>query len=214
MFEMKQHPVYLEMKEKRLLPLYTVTQLDLLPLVEKILVDNQLPLIEVTFRSELAVEAIKILAKSGKLLVGAGTVKTLAQAKAAVENGAKFIVSPAVVPDVISYCQEQQIPVFPGVATPNDIQRAYELGLDVVKFFPADIYGGLKAIKALAGPYFEMEFVPTGGIHQGNLQDYLDFEKILAVGGSFILSEALVAADGGVKAAATIKELRQLTKTN
>lgn len=211
---MKQHPVYLEMKEKRLLPLYTVTQLDLLPLVEKILVDNQLPLIEVTFRSELAVEAIKILAKSGKLLVGAGTVKTLAQAKAAVENGAKFIVSPAVVPDVISYCQEQQIPVFPGVATPNDIQRAYELGLDVVKFFPADIYGGLKAIKALAGPYFEMEFVPTGGIHQGNLQDYLDFEKILAVGGSFILSEALVAADGGVKAAATIKELRQLTKTN
>lgn len=214
MFEMKQHPVYLEMKEKRLLPLYTVTQLDLLPLVEKILVDNQLPLIEVTFRSELAVEAIKILAKSGKLLVGAGTVKTLAQAKSAVENGAKFIVSPAVVPDVISYCQEQQIPVFPGVATPNDIQRAYELGLDVVKFFPADIYGGLKAIKALAGPYFEMEFVPTGGIHQGNLQDYLDFEKILAVGGSFILSEALVAADGGVKAAATIKELRQPTKTN
>lgn len=214
MFNMKQHPVYLEMKEKRLLPLYTVTQLDLLPLVEKILVDNQLPLIEVTFRSELAVEAIKILAKSGKLLVGAGTVKTLEQAKAAVENGAKFIVSPAVVPDVISYCQEQQIPVFPGVATPNDIQRAYELGLDVVKFFPADIYGGLKAIKALAGPYFEMEFVPTGGIHQGNLQDYLAFEKILAVGGSFILSEALVAADGGVKAAATIKELRQLTKTN
>lgn len=214
MFEMKQHPVYLEMKEKRLLPLYTVTQLDLLPLVEKILVDNQLPLIEVTFRSELAVEAIKILAKSGKLLVGAGTVKTLAQAKAAVESGAKFIVSPAVVPDVISYCQEQQIPVFPGVATPNDIQRAYELGLDVVKFFPADIYGGLKAIKALAGPYFEMEFVPTGGIHQGNLQDYLDFEKILAVGGSFILSEALVAADGGVKAAATIEELRQLTKTD
>lgn len=214
MFEMKQHPVYLEMKEKRLLPLYTVTQLDLLPLVEKILVDNQLPLIEVTFRSELAVEAIKILAKSGKLLVGAGTVKTLAQAKAAVESGAKFIVSPAVVPDVISYCQEQQIPVFPGVAIPNDIQRAYELGLDVVKFFPADIYGGLKAIKALAGPYFEMEFVPTGGIHQGNLQDYLDFEKILAVGGSFILSEALVAADGGVKAAATIEELRQLTKTD
>lgn len=214
MFDMKQHPVYLEMKEKRLLPLYTVTQLDLLPLVEKILVDNQLPLIEVTFRSELAVEAIKILAKSGKLLVGAGTVKTLEQAKAAVENGAKFIVSPAIVPDVISYCQEQQIPVFPGVATPNDIQRAYELGLDVVKFFPADIYGGLKAIKALAGPYFEMEFVPTGGIHQGNLQDYLAFEKILAVGGSFILSEALVAADGGVKAAATIKELRQLTKTN
>lgn len=83
-----------------------------------------------------------------------------------------------------------------------------------MKFFPADIYGGLKAIKALAGPYFEMEFVPTGGIHQGNLQDYLAFEKILAVGGSFILSEALVAADGGVKAAATIKELRQLTKTN
>lgn len=210
MFEMKQHPVYLEMKKKRLLPLYTATQLDLLPQVETILTTNQLPLIEVTFRSELAVEAIKRLAASGKLLVGAGTVKTREQAEAAVENGAKFIVSPAVVPEVISYCQEQQIPVFPGVATPNDIQRAYELGLDVVKFFPADIYGGLQAIKALAGPYFEMEFVPTGGIHQGNLQEYLAFEKILAVGGSFILSEAVVAADGGVQADALIKELLQL----
>lgn len=210
LFDLKQHPVYLAMKKTRLLPLYTATDLSYLPAVEKVLLDNQLPLIEVTFRSELAPAAIKELSASGKLLVGAGTVKTKAQAVAAIENGAQFIVSPAVVPEVIQYCQEQQIPVFPGVATPNDIQRGMELGLDVLKFFPADIYGGLKAIKALRGPYFEIEFVPTGGINQNNLAEYLAFDKILAVGGSFILSEEIVKKDDGETASQIIADLLKI----
>lgn len=207
---MKQHPVYLEMKKSRLLPLYTATDLEYLSTVEKILIDNSLPLIEVTFRSDLALEAIKALSQSGKLLVGAGTVKNKSQAIAAVENGAQFIVSPVVVPEVIQYCLEMKIPVFPGVATPNDIQRAMDLGLDIVKFFPADVYGGLKAIKALSGPYFEIEFVPTGGINSENLAEYLAFEKIVAVGGSFILSEEIIKEDDGKKADLV---LRQLMKT-
>lgn len=197
------------MKKAKLLPLYTATDLSCLPTVEKVLLDNALPLIEVTFRSDLAITAIKNLSKSGKLIVGAGTVKTKAQAVAAIENGAQFIVSPAVVPEVIEYCLRQEIPVFPGVATPNDIQCALDLQLDVLKFFPADIYGGLKAIKALSGPYFEVEFVPTGGISLTNLKDYLSFEKIIAVGGSFILSEEIVKADNGLQAAAILKKVIQ-----
>lgn len=207
MFELKQHPVYLAMKETKLLPLYTATDLSYLPIVEQVLLDNQLPLIEVTFRSEAALGAIKALSASGELLVGAGTVKTKAQAEAAIANGAQFVVSPAVIPEVVRYCQEQQIPVFPGVATPNDIQRGMELGLDVLKFFPADIYGGLKAIKALSGPYFEIEFIPTGGIDAENFTEYLAFDKILAVGGSFILSEATIKKDNGSTASQIIQNL-------
>ncbi|MBV7391220.1 bifunctional 4-hydroxy-2-oxoglutarate aldolase/2-dehydro-3-deoxy-phosphogluconate aldolase [Enterococcus alishanensis] len=207
---MKQHPVYLKMKEARLLPLYTATDLTYLPIVEKILVDHSLPLIEVTFRSDLAVAAIKQLSASGDLMVGAGTVKTKEQAVAAIENGAQFIVSPAIVPEVVLYCKEKNIPVFPGVATPGDLQRALELGLDVVKFFPADVYGGLKAIKALSGPYFEMSFVPTGGINKNNLAEYLSFDKILAVGGSFILSEDVVKEDNGEKASLILDELMKI----
>lgn len=207
---MKQHPVYLKMKEVRLLPLYTATDLTYLPIVEKLLVDHSLPLIEVTFRSDLAVEAIKQLSASGDLMVGAGTVKTKEQAVAAIENGAQFIVSPAIVPEVVQYCKEKNIPVFPGVATPGDLQRALELGLDVVKFFPADIYGGLKAIKALSGPYFEMSFVPTGGINKNNLAEYLSFDKILAVGGSFILSEDVVKEDNGKQASIVLEELLKI----
>ncbi|MGM0238741.1 2-dehydro-3-deoxyphosphogluconate aldolase/(4S)-4-hydroxy-2-oxoglutarate aldolase [Enterococcus sp. AZ103] len=210
MFDMKQHPVYLKMKEARLLPLYTATDLTYLPIVEKILVDHSLPLIEVTFRSDLAVAAIKQLSASGDLMVGAGTVKTKEQAVAAIENGAQFIVSPAIVPEVVLYCKEKNIPVFPGVATPGDLQRALELGLDVVKFFPADVYGGLKAIKALSGPYFEMSFVPTGGINKNNLAEYLSFDKILAVGGSFILSEDVVKEDNGEKASLILDELMKI----
>lgn len=207
---MKQHPVYLKMKDVRLLPLYTATDLTYLPIVEKLLVDHSLPLIEVTFRSDLAVEAIKQLSASGDLMVGAGTVKTKEQAVAAIENGAQFIVSPAIVPEVVQYCKEKNIPVFPGVATPGDLQRALELGLDVVKFFPADIYGGLKAIKALSGPYFEMSFVPTGGINKNNLAEYLSFDKILAVGGSFILSEDVVKEDNGKQASLVLEELLKI----
>lgn len=131
------HKVYEQLSQTKLLPLYTATDLSYLSVVEEILIENNVPLIEVTFRSELAAEAIKRLAESGKLMVGAGTVRTLAEAKIAVENGAQFVVSPAVVPDVIEYCLDHEVPVFPGTATPRDIQQAADYGLKVVKFFPS-----------------------------------------------------------------------------
>ena len=184
--------LYEQLAKTRVLPLYTATDLTYLPVVESLLIEHELPFIEVTFRSDLALAAIEKLSQSGKLIVGAGTVRTLEQAKAAVEKGARFIVSPALVPDEVEFCLAKNIPVFPGTATPNDIQRAAAYGLSVVKFFPADIYGGLPAIKALSGPFYDIRFVPTGGINLENMQDYLSDPQVLAVGGSFILSESLI----------------------
>lgn len=194
-----EHKIYQQLIQTKLLPLYTATDLSYLPKVEAILLDNNVPLIEVTFRSELAGEAIKQLAASGKLMVGAGTVRTLAEAKIAIENGAQFVVSPAIVPEVIEYCLERDIPVFPGTATPRDIQSATEYGINVVKFFPADIYGGLKAINALSGPFYDVKFLPTGGINQENFVEYLDNPHVIGVGGSFILSEKVIKEDNGKK---------------
>lgn len=191
--------VYQTLEEVKLLPLYTATDLSYLPKVEEILVENHVPLIEVTFRSKLAGEAIKQLSASGKLLVGAGTVRTLEEVKIAIENGATFIVSPAVVPEVIEYCLEQEIPIFPGTATPTDIQQASSYGIKTVKFFPADIYGGLKAINALSGPFYDIKFLPTGGINEENFLEYIENPNVVGIGGSFILSEKVIMEDNGVK---------------
>ncbi len=201
--------LYEQLAKTRVLPLYTPTDLTYLPVVESLLIEHELYFIEVTFRSALALEAIEKLSQSGKLIVGAGTVRTLEQAKAAVEKGARFIVSPALVPDVVEFCLAENIPVFPGTATPNDIQRATDYGLSVVKFFPADIYGGLSAIKALSGPFYDIRFVPTGGITLENVQDYLSDPQVLAVGGSFILSEALV-KEGREKADSHLVHVKSL----
>ncbi|MBO0481348.1 bifunctional 4-hydroxy-2-oxoglutarate aldolase/2-dehydro-3-deoxy-phosphogluconate aldolase [Candidatus Enterococcus courvalinii] len=207
-----QSEVYQKIEEAKLLPLYTATNLDYLDRLEEILLTSQLPIVEVTFRSELAETAIKKLAKSGKLMVGAGTVRTLTQAKAAIKNGAKFIVSPAVIPEVIEYSLAQGIPVFPGTATPSEIQQAVDYGIHIVKFFPADIYGGLKAIKALSGPFYDVKFLPTGGIDEINVLDYLNHPQVIAVGGSFILSETSLKQDDGVTASQHLNELIETIK--
>ncbi|MEQ3451703.1 bifunctional 4-hydroxy-2-oxoglutarate aldolase/2-dehydro-3-deoxy-phosphogluconate aldolase [Enterococcus cecorum] len=184
--------LYRQLEETRLLPLYTVKNLDYLDSLEKVLLETDIKLIEVTFRSNLALPAIKKLSQSGNLIVGAGTVRNLSEAKSAVENGAQFIVSPALSEEVVEYCLDNSIPIFPGIATPRDIQRAVDYGIKTVKFFPADIYGGLKAIKALSGPFYDVKFLPTGGINEDNFIDYLNNKKIIAVGGSFIISEGMM----------------------
>lgn len=202
-----EHEIYKAIEEVKLLPLYTATDLAYLDRLEEVLVKNDVRFIEVTFRSELASAAIKKLAKSGELIVGAGTVRSLEQAKDAVENGAEFIVSPAVIPAVIEYGIENDIPVFPGVSTARDIQLATEYGIKVVKFFPADISGGLKAINALSGPYYDVRFLPTGGIGPDNYMDYIANENIIAVGGSFIISESSIKEDDGKKADKILSEI-------
>ncbi|MGX7109489.1 bifunctional 4-hydroxy-2-oxoglutarate aldolase/2-dehydro-3-deoxy-phosphogluconate aldolase [Facklamia miroungae] len=203
------HELYHKIEKVKLLPLYTATDLDYLNLLEEILLKNNVPVVEVTYRSDLTGQAINQLARSGKLIVGAGTVRSLDQAKEAVKNGAKFIVSPAVIPAVIKFGIEQNIPVFPGVSTANDIQRATEFGINVVKFFPANISGGLKAINSLSGPYFDIQFLPTGGINLENYLEYLANDHVIAVGGSFIISESILKEENGQKADQALAKIVQ-----
>ena len=161
----------------------------------KALVQGGIPCAEVTFRTACAAEVIKIMStKYPELLVGAGTVLTTEQVDRAVEAGAKFIVSPGLNPKVVKYCVDKGIPVTPGTANPSDVEQAIELGLEVVKFFPAEQAGGLAMIKAMSAPYVNMKFMPTGGINADNLKSYLDFGKIIACGGSWMVKKDLVAA--------------------
>ncbi len=159
----------------------------------KALCDGGIPCAEVTFRTEQAAEAMTRITKEfPDMLVGAGTVLTTTQVDQAVKAGAKFIVSPGLNPKIVSYCLEKGIPVTPGCANPSDIECALELGLDVVKFFPAEALGGIKTIKAVAAPYNKLRFMPTGGVNAGNINDYLSFDKIIACGGSWMVKADLI----------------------
>ena len=142
---------------------------------------------EITFRTACAKQAIALGTKLfPDMNIGAGTVINGEQAQAAVEAGAKFIVSPGLSIDVANVCKGNKLPYYPGCVTPTEIMQALELGIDVVKFFPANVYGGLKALKALSGPFPQVKFIPTGGVNLDNLEEFLSFEKIYAVGGSFM----------------------------
>lgn len=165
---------------------------DAVPLA-KALCDGGLACAEVTFRTEAAEESIRLMSEAfPDMLIGAGTVLTTEQVDKAVNAGATFIVSPGLNPKVVRYCTERNIPITPGCSTPSDIEAAIELGLDVVKFFPAEAAGGLSMIKAMAGPYVNMKFMPTGGINVSNLNSYLDFSKIIACGGSWMVKDELI----------------------
>lgn len=148
---------------------------------------------EITFRTACAKEAIAIGTKAFEdMNIGAGTVINAEQAKSAVQAGAKFIVSPGFSDEVARYCTDEKIPYYPGCVTPTEIMRALSYGLNVVKFFPAGVYGGLKAMKALSAPFPQVRFIPTGGVDLGNLKEYLDFDKVYAVGGSFMMKGDIV----------------------
>ena len=153
-----------------------------------------LPCAEVTFRTAAAAEAISIMTKAHPdMVVGAGTVLTTNQVDQAVEAGAKFIVSPGLNPKVVKYCVDKNIPITPGTNSPSEIETAIEFGLEVVKFFPAEQSGGIAKIKAMAAPYVNMKFMPTGGINAKNLISYLDFPKVIACGGSWMVPGDLIA---------------------
>lgn len=148
---------------------------------------------EITFRTACAKEAIAIGTKAFEdMNIGAGTVINAEQAKSAVQAGAKFIVSPGFSDEVARYCTDEKIPYYPGCVTPTEIMRALSYGLNVVKFFPAGAYGGLKAMKALSAPFPQVRFIPTGGVDLSNLKEYLDFDKVYAVGGSFMMKGDIV----------------------
>lgn len=165
---------------------------DAIPLADA-LTEGGLPCAEVTFRTEAAEESIRLMSeKYPEMLVGAGTVLTIEQVDRAVGAGAKFIVSPGFDPEIVDYCLEKKIPVFPGCITPSEVAQAVKRGLKVVKFFPAEQAGGVAMIKAMAAPYMMVKFMPTGGISAKNLKDYLSFNKILCCGGSWMVKGDLV----------------------
>ena len=169
---------------------------DAVPLA-KALIDGGLPCAEVTFRTAAAADAIKAMTEAyPEMVVGAGTVLTTEQVDRAVAAGAKFIVSPGLNPTTVKYCQEIGVPVCPGTANPSDIEVALSLGLKTVKFFPAEAAGGLKYIKSIAAPYGDVRFMPTGGVSEKNLLEYLSFNKIICCGGSWMVpGDAIKAKD-------------------
>ena len=189
------YPVLEQISKIGIVPVVKIDRAeDALPLA-KALCAGGLPCAEVTFRTSAAAEAIKIMTTNfPEMCVGAGTVLNAAQVDAAVEAGAKFIVSPGLNPNTVKYCIEKNIPITPGTSSPSDIEQAIELGLEVVKFFPAEQSGGLAKIKAMAAPYVNMKFMPTGGISAKNLTTYLDFDKIIACGGSWMVPGDLINA--------------------
>lgn len=161
----------------------------------KALMEGGIPAAEVTFRTAEAAQAIRrMTSEAPDILVGAGTVLTIDQAKQAVDAGAQFIVSPGFNRSVVEYCKQCDILIIPGCATPTDMERAIELGLNTVKFFPAEQAGGTQYLKAVSAPYQNLEFMPTGGITEANLNDYLSFDKVIACGGSWMVKPELIAS--------------------
>lgn len=147
---------------------------------------------EITFRTACAAEAIAYAVKNyPDMSIGAGTVINAEQCNAALDAGAQFIVSPGLSVAVAKICNEKGVPYYPGCVTPTEIMQALELGITTVKFFPANIYGGLKALKALSGPFPQVKFIPTGGVDRSNIDEFLAFDKVAAIGGSFFVKEAL-----------------------
>ncbi len=186
-----------------------------LPLAERLMLGG-LPCAEVTFRTAAAEESIRRMAKAyPDMIVGAGTVLTCEQADRAIDAGAKFIVSPGFNPKVTEHVLKKGVPMTPGICTPTEIEAALQFDLDVLKFFPAEPSGGLKMIKALAAPYVGVSFMPTGGIGPDNVRDYLKYDRIVACGGSWMVSGKLV-KEGNfdeiqrlvAEAAGIVKEIR------
>jgi 2-dehydro-3-deoxyphosphogluconate aldolase/(4S)-4-hydroxy-2-oxoglutarate aldolase len=165
------------------------------PALARALIAGGLPCAEITFRTAAAQESIRTLAAQfPEILVGAGTVLTVAQALQAVDAGARFLVTPGFDEAVVAWSLDADVPIFPGVATPTEINMALRRGLNVLKFFPAQALGGVPMLKAIAAPYGGVRFIPTGGINPQNLSDYLSLPAVAACGGSWLVKKSLIAA--------------------
>jgi len=179
-----------------LLPVIVVDDLAQARPLARALVDSGLHTAEVTFRTPYALEALAVFADHAELLVGAGTVRTAEQVRRAQDAGARFVVSPGFSEPVVEACRVQEIPVYPGVSSATDIHRATEAGLDVLKFFPAEASGGAAAVAALAAPFPDVRFIPTGGVGPRNLAEYVGLPAVCCVGGSWMVpGDAMRAGD-------------------
>lgn len=177
---------------QKFIPVVVIKEMSEVDKIMTALKNSDINCAEITFRTACAAEAIAYAAKQyPDMEIGAGTVINAEQCEAALAAGASFIVSPGLSPAVAELCRDRGIPYYPGCVTPTEIMAALELGITTVKFFPANIYGGLKALKALSGPFPQVKFIPTGGVDRSNIDEFLAFDKVAAIGGSFFVKEAL-----------------------
>lgn len=196
-----------------IVPVVAIDSADDAPKLGKALIDGGLPVAEITFRTAAAADAIWLMAdQCPDLLIGAGTVLTIAQAETAVANGAKFIVTPGFDAGVVGWCISNQIQVIPGVMTPTEINMALNMGLNVLKFFPTEAAGGVQTLKAVSAPYGDVKFIPTGGIDPENLLEYLSLPSVLACGGSWLVKKSLIAASDFQTITKLTREAVQLVK--
>jgi len=187
------HPVLQDLQLLGIVPVVVIDDPGQAGALGQSLIDGGLPCAEITFRTSAARDAIASICDAHpEMRVGAGTVLTVQQAQEALDAGATFIVAPGLNPSVVSYCMERNVPVTPGIMTPTDIEAALGLGLNVVKFFPAEAAGGLRYLKAVSAPYKAVRFVPTGGIDRSNFLQYLRFPATLAVGGSWMVKAEMI----------------------
>lgn len=182
---------------EKFVPVVVIKELEDTDKILTALKNNGINTAEITFRTACAAQAIEYACKNyADMSIGAGTVINAQQCKEALDAGAHFIVSPGLSVPVAQICKENNIPYYPGCVTPTEIMQALELGITTVKFFPANIYGGLKALKALSAPFPQVKFIPTGGVDRSNIDEFLAFDKIEAIGGSFFVKEALDKMEG------------------
>ena len=182
---------------EKFIPVVVIKEMSETDKILTALKNNGINCAEITFRTACAAEAIEYAAKNyPDMSIGAGTVINAEQCNAALKAGATFIVSPGFSPSVAQICKDRNIPYYPGCVTPTEIMAALEFGITTVKFFPANVYGGLKALKALSAPFPQVKFIPTGGVDRSNIDEFLAFDKVAAIGGSFFVKESLDKMEG------------------
>ena len=201
-----------KLRQVKVVPVIAVEQAEDILLLVKTLSENGLPVAEITFRSAAAEEAIRLVRQHyPEVLIAAGTVLTAEQVVKAKNAGADFVVTPGLNPTIVKLCQDLDFPITPGVNNPMSIEAALALGIEAVKFFPAEASGGVKMIKALLGPYGNLQIMPTGGISPSNIKDYLAIPNIVACGGSWFVEKSLIQAKNWDEIGRLVREAVALT---
>lgn len=203
-----------QLSSYKVIPVIQINTVEQAVPLAKTLVENGLPVAEVTFRTEAAAEAIRQMREAyPEMCIGAGTVLTTEQVDRAKAAGAEFVVAPGLTPDTVRYCQAQNIPVIPGVNNPSQVEQALALGLTFLKFFPAEASGGVAMVKALLAPYVDISLMPTGGISKANVNDYLALDRVRCCGGTWMVAPALIEQGQWEEVGRLVREAVALTET-
>jgi 2-dehydro-3-deoxyphosphogluconate aldolase/(4S)-4-hydroxy-2-oxoglutarate aldolase len=211
---MNNERVFAAIEKVGIIPVVVINRADHAVSTAEAINNGGIPILEITLRTDASLDAIKNIASAyPDMPVGAGTVITLRAAQESVAAGAKFIVSPGFSEDIVRWCIKQGVIVFPGCATPTEIMRALSLGIDIVKFFPSEVYGGLDAIRAFAPPFSGVRFIPTGGIDRSNLAAYLKLSNVYAIGGSWLCTQSDIDSGKFEQITALCKEARIMSDT-